>query len=60
MERYLLDYNLHLRCQNKLHEAAHQYIDTDMYFSVVLSDQEVDELINFLQHKKEIMEIGNE
>lgn len=35
-------------------------IDTDMYFSVVLSDQEVDELIKFLQHKKEIMEIGNE
>lgn len=34
--------------------------DTDMYFSVVLSEQEVDELIKFLQHKKEIMKIGNE
>lgn len=28
MKRYLLDYNLHLRCQNKLHEAAHQYFNS--------------------------------
>ena len=27
MKRYLLDYNLHLQCKNKLHEAVHQYFN---------------------------------
>lgn len=35
-------------------------VESDIHFSVILPEQEVDELIKFLQYKKEIMEIENE